>query len=252
MRRCDGGSGHGVAAGLWSGYVMQLSQREDGAIDSSNTKTITDELEVHESGPFAPFQDGGVVTFATPCVYFSPGVPRSPTMRASVQAMLDALQNAPQGNASAMEGFQLPPSASEAVGAMEQATMKIRFNLTSQEVRFSLYASEAPAAAAVVTQSLDLSDLSAGDGRRLNFLREITRDSGGYVVPWHRTSKLATADSLTTKHLGSKVFEWRRQAGTLALVPFHTASGSSSSTGLNLNQVVLRLRTVTPQHPNTP
>ena len=66
---------------------------------------------------------------------------------------------------------------------------------------------------------------------------------GGYVVPWHRTSKLATADSLTTKHLGSKVFEWSRQAGTLALVPLHTASGRNSSTGLNLNQVVLRLRT---------
>ena len=82
-----------------------------------------------------------------------------------------------------------------------------------------------------------------GDGRRLNFLREITREMGGYVVPWHRTSKLATADSLTTKHLGSKVFEWSRQAGTLALVPLHTASGRNSSTGLNLNQVVLRLRT---------
>ena len=234
-----------MAAGLWSGYVMQLSQREDGSIDASNTKTITDELEVHESGPFAPFQDGGVVTFTTPCVYFPP----SSTMRASVETMLAALQQAPRGNASAMEGFHLPAGSGEAKGAMEQATMKIRFNLTSQEVRFSLYAGEAPAAAAVVTQSLNL---RVADGRRLNFVREIPREMGGYVVPWHRTSKLATADSLTTKHLGSKVFEWKNQAGSLALVPFHTASGRSSTTGLNLNQVVLRLRTVTPQHPNTP
>lgn len=51
-----------TAAGVWSGYVMQLSQAEDLTFSSDNTNKIIDELEVFERGPFAPFQDGGVVT----------------------------------------------------------------------------------------------------------------------------------------------------------------------------------------------
>ena len=219
---------------MWSGYVMQLAQPEDLSFGSSDTTAIVDELEIFESGPFAPFQNGGVVTYTTPCVYFPP----TATMRASVEAMLTALQQAPTGNATAMGSYSLPDAASEAEGKMEQATMKIRLNLTSQEVTFSLYAGEAP----IVTAGYTLAPAPTEDeGRRLNFVREIPRDMRGYVVPWHRTSKLATADTLTSKHLGSKVFAWTDQPSSLALVPYHTASGSSSSTGLNLNQVVLRL-----------
>ena len=176
------------------------------------------------------------MTFTTPCVYFS----QSATMRASVEAMLAALQQAPTGNASAMASYSLPAAASEAQGKMEQATMKVRFNLTSQEVSFSLYAGEVEGGSTLVAMLAPT--LLEGGGRRLNFVREVPRDMGGFVVPWHRTSKLAMADTLTTKHLGSKVFSWTAQANSLALVPYHTASGSSSSTGLNLNQVLLRLQ----------
>ena len=41
---------------MWSGYVMQLSQPEDLSFGSSDTNAIVDELEIFESGPFAPFQ----------------------------------------------------------------------------------------------------------------------------------------------------------------------------------------------------
>ena len=37
--------------GLWSGYVMQLSQPEDLSFGTTFTNTIVDELEVFESGP---------------------------------------------------------------------------------------------------------------------------------------------------------------------------------------------------------
>ena len=221
-----------TAAGVWSGYVMQLSQAEDLTFGSDNTNKIIDELEVFESGPFAPFQDGGVVTFTTPCVYFPP----TPTMKASVKAMLDALQQAPVGDASAMEDYVFPTTASEAQGRMEKAKLKVRFNLTSQEVAFSLYAGEAP----IATAGYELAPTLV-EGRRLNFIRELPQNMGGYLVPWHRSSQLATAETLSIKHLSSKVFSWTDQTNSLSLIPYHTASGSSSSSGLNLNQVVLRL-----------
>ena len=72
---------------------MQLAQPEDLSFGSSDTSAIVDELEIFESGPFAPFQNGGVVTYTTPCVYLPP----TATMRASVEAMLTALQQAPTG-----------------------------------------------------------------------------------------------------------------------------------------------------------
>jgi hypothetical protein len=234
---CGGGSNASgaTAAGLWSGYVMQLSQAEDLSIGSTNTDTIVDELEVFESGPFAPFENGGVVSFTTPCVYFPP----TQTMKASVEAMLNALQQAPIDNASAMASYDLPAAGGEAQGKMEQATLIVNFNLTSQEVAFALYAGEATAVCAQSGCYAPAPDLTERR-RRLGPRREIPQSAGGYLVPWHRTSKLATANTLTTKHLGSKVFAWTDQ-GSLTLVPYHTATGSSSASSLNLNQVALRL-----------
>ena len=52
--RCGGGNSQpsgATAMGLWSGYVMQLSQPEDLSFGTTNTNTIVDELEVFESGP---------------------------------------------------------------------------------------------------------------------------------------------------------------------------------------------------------
>ena len=72
-------SGGATAAGLWHGYVMQLAQPVDPTPGSTNKAKIMDELEVFESGLFAPMENGGTIDLQSPCWYSAARMQRAGT-----------------------------------------------------------------------------------------------------------------------------------------------------------------------------
>lgn len=211
-------SGGATAAGLWHGYVMQLAQPVDPTPGSTNKAKIMDELEVFESGLFAPMENGGTIDLQSPCWYW----PQS-TERSSIESLLET------------QDPNLDESRA-AWDAKQTATLYIKFNLTSQQSTFAMFSGKEP----TVESAFDLEP----PGRRLQYVKEIPGGEGGYLVPLQRYSPRETkeeAETTSMQRTGTQIFEWNSVPGSLSLVPYHVTSGSGSDTTVNLNKVALRL-----------
>jgi hypothetical protein len=197
---------------------MQLAQPVDPTPGSTNKAKIMDELEVFESGLFAPMENGGTIDLQSPCWYW----PQS-TERSSIESFLETQD----------------PNADEsrdAWDAKQTATLYVKFNLTSQQSTFAMFSGKEM----TVESAFDLEP----PGRRLQYVKEIPGGEGGYLVPLQRYSPRETkeeAETTSMQRTGTQIFEWNSVPGSLSLVPYHVTSGSGSDTTVNLNKVALRL-----------
>lgn len=234
------------ATAIWTGYVFHLIQNNPFTGASAE-----DELDCFENSIFAPLSNGGILSFSAPCLYFPSNVTTD-----QISALLAELDE------SGMEATLSAEAETAARQAKEDAQLKIAFNMTSQEITYALIVSETADTAS--TDSLPLSrrlhqmdDLlgeptlgvpgvhtKSGGGRRLSFVRELSRDVGGHLVPWKRSSSRETADTLITTKPGATIFDWSSLGGDLTIEPRHIANGYTGVAGTtqtSLQQAAFRL-----------
>jgi len=234
------------ATAIWSGYVFHLVQN-----NTFTGASAEDELDCFENSLFAPLSNGGVLSFSAPCMYFPGNV-----TTAQIRALVTELD---ENGVDATLSAEADMAARQAT---EDAQLKIAFNITSQEITYALIVSELNEVGS--TDSLPMSrrlyqmdDLlgeptlgvpgvhtKSGGGRRLSIVKELSREAGGYLVPWKRTSSREAADTATTTKPGTTIFDWASTGGELTIEANHIANGYTGLAGTtqtSLQQAAFRL-----------
>lgn len=233
-----------TAFAAWSGYIMQLEQRDI----STGALLNLDELEAHESSPFSPDANFGVMSMSCPVIYFPAG-----TSITSINATIEYLKEvAVTGDIEAVDLTSQPADAAEALDVMQTgARLLISFNMTDGNVEFALISGEDDAATAATEIPASGTRRRRTRARELSFVQEYPRTAGGYFVPWRSSSDLDSAEALTITYPSSTIFNWQDTAGKLAVVPNHvsgsgggvayTGLGHFAATDTALNQAILRV-----------
>ena len=233
-----------TAYGAWTGYIMQLEERDI----STDALLNIDELEAHESSPFSVNANSGVMSMSCPVIYFPSG-----TSKPSINATIDYLQAvATTGDIAALDLANQPAAAAEALDVMQTgARLLISFNLSDGNIEFALISGEDDGTTAATEIPTDGTRRRRTRARELSFVQEYPRTAGGFFVPWRRSSHLDSAETRTIAYPSSTIFDWQETSGKLAVVPNHisgsgggvqyTGLGYYAATDTSLNTAILRV-----------